>query len=189
VITDLECHLAGEPPVWSKAIVAETPAEVRPARVSKVSSVLADPILKSVIVDSKGLTEALEFPADRVVFFEGDTSQDVYLLISGEVEVLKAGISIAVLNQVGTFFGEMSGLLGVPRSSTVRTRTDTQVVRIDQKTFENFLNTFPSLNYRLAVMLAERLNRTTGRYYQIRTRFRQLQRHLNAVQGLLGDDA
>jgi hypothetical protein len=36
--------------------------------------------------------------------------------ISGEVEVLKAGIRITVLNTAGTFFGEMSGLLGIPRA-------------------------------------------------------------------------
>lgn len=187
VLTDLRRHLEGQAPLFSTPGSKKETVVAGPARLSTMSSVLADPILKSVIVESRELTQQYEYPADHVIFYEGDMSKEVYLLVKGEVEVLKAGFSIDVIDQAGAFFGEMSGLLGVPRSTTIRTRTKTQVVRIDPTTFSTFLESFPSLNYRLAVMLAERVHRTTGRYYQLRTRFRNLQRHLNAAQGLLED--
>jgi serine/threonine-protein kinase len=184
LIEDLERHLAGQSAMWTeqaakrRTLVAQLPR-------AATSSILADPVLKSVILNSKGLTEILDFPPDRVIFFEGDQSKEVFLLISGEVEALKAGIRVAVLNTSGTFFGEMSGLLGIPRSTTIRTRTNTRVSRIDQQTFADFLHRFPALNYQLAVMLAERLQRTTDDYYDMRNRFRTLTRHFNVVQSLL----
>ena len=184
LIEDIEGHLAGQPAVWRNQVIKRRTVTMRPVP-PVASSILADPILKSVIMDSRGLTETLDFPADHVIFFEGDQSKDVYLLISGEVEALKAGIRIATLDTPGTFFGEMSGLLGIPRSTTIRTRTATHAVRIDQETFANFLKTFPALNYQLAVMLAERLQKTTENYYGLRSRFRSLVRHFTAVQALL----
>jgi len=186
LIEDLQRHLAGQSAIWAQQAAKRQTAVVSlPQPVT--SSILADPILKSVILNEKDLTETLHFPPDRVIFFEGDHSKDVYLLINGEVEVLKAGIRIAVLNTPGTFFGEMSGLLGIPRSTTIRTRTQTQVSRIDQQTFESFLRRFPALNYQLAAMLAERLQKTTEDYYDMRNRFRTLTRHLNVVQSLVAE--
>jgi len=184
LIEDLEGHLAGRPPTWRNQIVKRRTVMIHPPRAA-TPSILADPVLKSVIMDSRGLTEARDFPPDHVIFFEGDQSKDVYLLISGEVEALKAGIRIATLDTPGTFFGEMSGLLGLPRSTTIRTRTATQVTRIDHETFANFLKNYPTLNYQLAVMLAERLQKTTEDYYGLRTRFRSLTRHLNLAQALM----
>jgi len=184
LIEDIERHLDGKAARWSqqtakrRTVVAHPPQPI-------TSSILEDPVLKSVIMDSRGLTESFEFPPDHVIFFEADESKDVYLLVSGEVEALKAGIRMALLNTPGTFFGEMSALLGLPRSTTIRTRTATRVVRIDHDTFGNFLRTFPSLNYQLAVMLAERLQKTTDRYYALRHRFRSLVRHFNLAQSLL----
>jgi serine/threonine-protein kinase len=184
LIEDLERHVAGQSAMWTQQAAKRRTVVVQLPRAG-TSSILADPVLKSVIMDSRGLTEMLEFPPDRVIFFEGDHSKDVYLLISGEVEVLKAGIRITVLNTAGTFFGEMSGLLGIPRSTTIRTRTNTRVSRIDPQTFADFLRRFPALNYQLAVMLAERLQKTTDDYYDMRNRFRTMTRHFNVVQSLL----
>jgi serine/threonine protein kinase len=184
LIVDLERHLARQPSVWVEesyknlTMIAEQPLPLD-------RNVLSDPLLKSLMLESNELTEKLSFPADHVIFYEGEESKDVYLLISGEVEVLKAGIRITILNTPGAFFGEMSGLLGIGRSTTIRTSHPTCVVRIDHETFENFLKGFPPLNYRLAMMLAERLQRTTADYYNLRNRFHQLVRHVNVLNGLV----
>ncbi|MCX8037860.1 MAG: serine/threonine-protein kinase [Candidatus Sumerlaeia bacterium] len=185
LIEDLERHLNNQPAMWGRKVAQRRTTTGLPPQPVVTSSILGDPVLRSVIMDSSGLTETLHFPADHVLFFEGDTSKEVYLLVSGEVEALKAGIRIAVLNKPGTFFGEMSSLLGLPRSTTIRTRTDVQVIRIDHETFASFLKTFPNLNYQLAVMLAERLQKTTEDYYELRNRFRSLARHFSIVNSLL----
>lgn len=186
LIEDLERHLEGKAALWGPQTAKRRTVVARPPR-PITSSILKDPLLKSVIMDSRGLTETLQFPPDHVIFFEADESKDIYLLVSGEVEALKAGIRIALLNTPGTFFGEMSALLGLPRSTTIRTRTATHVIRIDHETFASFLKTFPTLNYQLAVMLAERLQKTTENYYSLRHRFRALVRHFNIAQSLLQD--
>lgn len=185
LIDDLNRHLKGQSALWSDETRKRRTVVVTPLQPTVSASVLTDPILKSVIVDSSDLTKTLHYPPDEVIFLEGDRSKDVYLLIEGEVELLKAGIRITVLNEAGTFFGEMSSLLGLPRSTTVRTRTATRLIRIDHETFENFLASFPSLNYRMAVMLAKRLQKTTDKYYHGKARYRQLKRHFNIIQGLI----
>ncbi|MBM3333738.1 cyclic nucleotide-binding domain-containing protein, partial [Candidatus Sumerlaeota bacterium] len=184
VIEDLERLLARQPPLWGQETAKRRTVVIRPAVPAVASAVFDDPILRSVILESHGLTKMVDYPADHVIYFEGDESKDVYLLIGGEVEVLKAGIRIAVINTAGSFFGEVSGLLGAPRSATIRTRTPIRACRIDQQTFANFLKTFPALNYQLAVMLADRLQKTTEDYYEMRNKFRTLARQLNILESL-----
>ncbi|MCZ0903412.1 mechanosensitive ion channel, partial [Microcoleus sp. HI-ES] len=65
------------------------------------------------------------FPAGQVVCKENDPGDSFYIILSGTVEVLsqKAGQYIATLHE-GEFFGEISLLLGTPRTATVKTSED-----------------------------------------------------------------
>ncbi|MBX2823294.1 MAG: cyclic nucleotide-binding domain-containing protein [Gammaproteobacteria bacterium] len=67
----------------------------------------------------------LEFPADELLFSQGEPGRSFYLIESGEVEVfqqVESGQekSIARLPQ-GDFFGDMAILECAPRSASVRT--------------------------------------------------------------------
>jgi CRP/FNR family transcriptional regulator, cyclic AMP receptor protein len=70
-----------------------------------------------------GQREIQKFADGEIIFTEGDTSTEMYVVRSGKVEISKhvAGHSIrlAVLDR-GSFFGEMSLLEGLPRSATAR---------------------------------------------------------------------
>jgi CRP/FNR family transcriptional regulator, cyclic AMP receptor protein len=67
--------------------------------------------------------EIQNFTDGEVIFEEGDTSSEMYVVRAGKIEISKhvAGHSIrlAVLDR-GSFFGEMSLLEGLPRSATAR---------------------------------------------------------------------
>jgi CRP-like cAMP-binding protein len=88
--------------------------------------------------------EALEFltaklavlqpsPGD-IVFHEGDAARDMFVVMNGEMEVLKKshhGIEARVaLLGPGDWFGEMSILDVQPRSATVRVLAPSRVLRI-----------------------------------------------------------
>ena len=67
--------------------------------------------------------EIQNFTDGEIIFEEGDTTSEMYVVRAGKVEISKhvAGHSIrlAVLDR-GSFFGEMSLLEGLPRSATAR---------------------------------------------------------------------
>lgn len=72
--------------------------------------------------------------AGTVVFREGDEARDMYVLVEGELEVLKKsqqGIEarVAMLGP-GDWFGEMSVVDVQPRSATVRVLAPSRLVRI-----------------------------------------------------------
>lgn len=70
--------------------------------------------------------------ADReVIFLEGDTSSEMYVIRTGRVEISKHvgghPIRLATLER-GSFFGEMSLLEGLPRSATARAKGHTSLL-------------------------------------------------------------
>jgi CRP-like cAMP-binding protein len=72
--------------------------------------------------------------AGDVVFREGDEASDMYVVISGEVEILKRskrGVDARVaLLGPGDWFGEMSIVDVQPRSATVRALAPGRLLRI-----------------------------------------------------------
>lgn len=104
------------------------------------------------------------FPPKVVLFSEGDLSQDIYLIIEGKVEVKKNGEVIAEIHDCGTFVGELSAILNVPRSATVTTISTTKAVVISPDNFESVIRTNPSIAIKLIKSLASRLYQTSKKY-------------------------
>ena len=99
--------------------------------------------------------------AGTVLFKEGDKSDETYLLLRGEVEVLKGDKVVATISDSGTFFGEMGTLLNQPRSATIRTRIDSLIIVIKPVDFEKIIGAQPNIAFKLAKVLATRLTDTT----------------------------
>ena len=62
---------------------------------------------------------------------QGGKSGTMYVLKSGHIEVVRDGVSIAVIDQPGAIFGEISVLLDVPNSATVRAMGPAEVYVIE----------------------------------------------------------
>ena len=60
---------------------------------------------------------AVSFVAGETLFIQGDNSQDMYLLVSGQIEVFKDDKKIADITEPDTTVGEMSFLLKARRDS------------------------------------------------------------------------
>lgn len=101
------------------------------------------------------------FAKGQVVFGEGDAGRDMYIVESGEVEIVRRGHGgrqdrIAVL-EAGDFFGEMSLLEGRPRNATARCLTDARLLPIDAATFDRMLRQYPEVTIRILRSLSSRL--------------------------------
>src|SRR5262245_14784204 len=59
--------------------------------------------------------------AGEIILQEGKTAGVLYVLAEGAVEIMKGDFQITTVTEPGSFFGEVSVLLGIPHMATVRT--------------------------------------------------------------------
>ncbi len=97
------------------------------------------------------------FPAGQIVCHENDPGESFYILLKGSVEVFsrRSDQYIATLHE-GEFFGEISLLLGVPRSASVRTLEDTILFVVEHEDMQKLLEGHQQLADEIATKLAER---------------------------------
>jgi aquaporin Z len=98
----------------------------------------------------------------EVVIREGDAGDTAYVIETGEVEVRRGDIILGRLGP-GQWFGEMSVLLGEPRSATVVVLTDGRARRLTREAFEQALADDPAHALTLMRQLAARLRETDRR--------------------------
>ncbi|MGE0087035.1 MAG: cyclic nucleotide-binding domain-containing protein [Desulfococcaceae bacterium] len=93
----------------------------------------------------------------ETVIRKGEPGRNLYIIVSGRVEILEdADVSIAFLGS-GEIFGEMSLLSGDPVGATVKVTEAAKLLYISSRDFRQVLNRFPTLQMYFAKMLARRL--------------------------------
>jgi MFS family permease len=109
-------------------------------------------------------------PSGTDVVREGDPATALFVVRGGDLDVYAAGESGGVprlVNQLhdGDWFGEIGLLENVPRTATVRTRTDCTLWRIAGADFLDAVNQMPVLSGALLNGMAVRLARTHPSYH------------------------
>jgi CRP/FNR family transcriptional regulator, cyclic AMP receptor protein len=111
-------------------------------------------------------TKKYSYPANTLIFKEGDISETLYFILSGSISVVlhddnNREIIIAYLNP-GDFFGEMSLFdINMGRSTSVRTKESTVLAEINYENFKIYAETHPQILYILGRQMAQRLRNTT----------------------------
>lgn len=100
------------------------------------------------------------FAPGSMLITEGGAPGSLFVLESGEVEVVRHGMVVATISDVGAIIGEMSVLLDQPHSATVRSRNGAEVYAIADP--DTFLDANPSISRQIASLLAVRLQKTTA---------------------------
>ena len=109
------------------------------------------------------IATVLEVDAGRDLTEEGDIGREFFVILSGKVEATRSGVSIATLG-AGSFFGEMALLNRQPRTATVTTLEPCTVLVITAGEFNAFLESMPSVDRKMLVVLAERLRDVEARF-------------------------
>ncbi|HHY51102.1 MAG TPA: Crp/Fnr family transcriptional regulator [Alphaproteobacteria bacterium] len=99
------------------------------------------------------------FPAGHVLVPQGGKLGKLFVLRQGEVEIERNGTFINSTSQPGAIFGEMSLLLDIPHSATVRAVTDIEVFVIEDAL--RVLEANPGWTLQIARLLAQRVDATT----------------------------
>ena len=81
-----------------------------------------------------------------ILFRENDPGNAFYIILDGCVEVLSETLNKTLTTlSSGKFFGELSLMLGVPRSATVRAIAPTHLFVINQQGFRHLLEEHPNI--------------------------------------------
>ena len=89
--------------------------------------------------------------AGEVVIAEDGRGDGLFVILAGEVEVLRDGIQAGTLG-AGDVFGEMSLLDGVPATATVRTLRRTSLLRLPATELSAVLERYPAVRAHLEAL-------------------------------------
>ncbi|MVT66482.1 cyclic nucleotide-binding domain-containing protein [Bradyrhizobium pachyrhizi] len=98
-------------------------------------------------------------PAGTDFIEEGGKTGHLFVLLEGKVEVVKGDSLVAVIDEPGAVFGEMSVLLDRAHSAKVRTANDCVLYEFDDAA--SFLRQQPAVALLIAQLLAQRLHVAT----------------------------
>ncbi len=146
-----------------------------------------DPALRSLLSRNDIALQPRILGELDVLFYEEDRTKEAYLLLKGKLEVLKAGRQITIIEKPGTFIGEMSTLLKVPRTATIRALEPTTLLEIKENQFGEFLRVAPELGYHLAVRLASHLEKTTTQLKEVQAKLAAVREHYRFIRDELED--
>ena len=126
------------------------------------------------------------YAAGEDVIRQGDQTGCLFFLMEGTVEILRDGVPVATASEPGVVFGEMSALLEIPHTATVRTIGPcTFCVVPDSRAF---LESSPDLSHSVCVLLAQRLNELNKYLVDVKRKFKgddQLDVVIKSLEGLL----
>ena len=101
------------------------------------------------------------FPKNQVICKEGEMGKTFYVILDGEVEVTKIieETKEHVLKHLfaGDFFGEMAIIHSAPRSATIRTTVETEVLEFHQDAFTNLMEKSQSMAFAMIKEMSRRL--------------------------------
>ncbi|MCP3061632.1 cyclic nucleotide-binding domain-containing protein [Myxococcus sp. K38C18041901] len=94
-----------------------------------------------------------------VIIRDGDQTDGLYVLLSGEVEVHKDGHLLTRLKE-GDLFGEISLLQKTPATATVTAGRHTTLLRLPRADFDALISSHPQILVLISELSDERLRRT-----------------------------
>ena len=104
---------------------------------------------------------AKTFAPGETLFLEGDYSQDMYILVSGKLDIYKGDKKIAELADPGTTAGELSYLFGSKRTATIKALNNVEAIMVPADHIKNVLRKYPPISHEITLRLAKRLEETT----------------------------
>ncbi len=123
------------------------------------------------------------FAAGEIVLHEGERKGVLYILIEGEVEILKGDVQVSTVADPGGVFGEMSVLLDAPHMATVRTLAPSQFhVAEDAMAF---FTSDPEIALAIGRLLARRLHSMVTYLVDLKQQFAGCEDHLGIVDEVL----
>ena len=138
--------------------------------------------MQAILDVCSSLPEA-HFATDEWLIQEGLPAGKLYVLISGEVVVLKGETEVARISEPGSVFGEMSALLDLPYSASVRAVGPVRA-HLSESAAE-FIASNPAVALHTARILAQRLHAATAYLADVKEQFADQKNHFAMMDRVL----
>lgn len=133
------------------------------------------PVVRSDIYDpavARACFEPLGKPESvgkaRTLFAEGQSSDRMYLLIEGEIGLVRGGKSIDIIRP-GEIFGELAALTGQPRTASALARGDCRAISLDIRQFQQAIQRTPEFALMMMSIIINRVRLTATMMKMTRT--------------------
>jgi len=115
------------------------------------------PLSDDDLLDLATLLKFVDYNWGFPIIQKGDPASNLFIIISGRVEVMdEDGITLAEMGR-GEVFGEMSLLSGDRVTTTIMAMEPCQIANLSQKNFRHVLNRFPALQVFFYKLLVSRI--------------------------------
>jgi CRP/FNR family cyclic AMP-dependent transcriptional regulator len=128
--------------------------------------------------------QKVHFESGEVMIPEGARLGKLFILIDGQIEVIRRDTQVTHVDEPGSVLGEMSLLLDMPHSATVKALSPADAYVIDDAM--KFLESRSEVAIHLATLLARRLYYTTTYLVDLQQQAEGKRRDLDLVDQILG---
>lgn len=97
-----------------------------------------------------------EYPAQSIIFAEGDPADMLYVILSGEVELSLHGKSLGTEVE-GGIIGEMAMINAATRNATATAVSSVKLARLDRDQFRDMIGKSSKFSLHAMTVLANRL--------------------------------
>ncbi|MEJ2157069.1 MAG: cyclic nucleotide-binding domain-containing protein, partial [Desulfobacteraceae bacterium] len=107
--------------------------------------------------------EEVAFSANEIVIQEGDPGDTLFLIIEGEVAVLKTETDGSELTldhiQEGDHFGEMALFEDIPRTASIRTLKPSRMLMLHKQAFNEMVREYPQIALKICRVFSGRIRK------------------------------
>jgi CRP/FNR family transcriptional regulator, cyclic AMP receptor protein len=100
--------------------------------------------------------DEIEMPSGKVLARQGEPGREFVVVVDGTAEVTRDGRRINLLGS-GDFLGEIALISGGPRTATVTTTSDSDLLILTARSFARVTKEMPSVQASVLKALSERL--------------------------------
>ncbi|MGD8367079.1 MAG: Npt1/Npt2 family nucleotide transporter [Desulfobacterales bacterium] len=109
------------------------------------------------------VTEEIDSPAGEIVIREGEPGETLYLIIKGEVSVIKGLGSDNEIEldriRAGDYFGEMALFEDIERTASIKTISDSRLLVLHKLEFKQIVREYPQIALEICKVLSLRIRR------------------------------
>jgi CRP/FNR family transcriptional regulator, nitrogen oxide reductase regulator len=115
----------------------------------------------ATIIEINRLFEDRDIAAEQAVYIEGDPGENLYLVASGKVKLMRLALSgrevLLDILQGGEYFGHLAMVSQPEYSETAIAQTDCCILQISAQNFEQVLNRYPEVTMEVLKAVGQRL--------------------------------